>query len=185
MINSIHERQDERDLFHLKIYNQIKNLLQIENMSGVEILSSMSRIIQVVDRLDSYHADDRQTITGPRFRLMLHLFLKEQVGNEAGLTPTELSQFQQVSKNTTSALLRGLEEQGYIERELDPNDLRVFRIRLSDSGRRLMLEMTPVRIEGMNQLVSCLSEQEIDQLTQLLTKLRHSIEDQVCLSQKK
>lgn len=182
MISSI---QEERDQFHSKIYNQIKNLLNIENMSGVEIISSMARIIQMVDRLDTHYDEDGQSITGPRFRLMLHLFLTEQMGKSEGLTPTELSHFQQVSKNTVSALLRGLEEQRYIERELDPKDLRVFRIRLSDSGRRLMLEMTPRRIEGMNELVTCLTEQEIHQLTQLLTKLRHSLEDQVCLSPKK
>lgn len=181
----INGTQEERDQFHSKISHQIKKLFQIEDMSGVEVFTSIARIVQMAEMLDSHFDDDGQAITGSRFRLMLHLFLSEQVGKSDGITPTELSQFQQVSKNTVSALLRGLEEQGYIVRKMDPKDLRIFRIQLSDAGRQLMLEMTPRRIEGMNKMLTGLTEAEVHQLIHLLTKLRHGLERQCCHAQKK
>ncbi len=95
-----------------------------------------------------------------------------------GLTPTELSQFQQVSKNTISSLLRGLEEQGYIQREIDPKDLRVFRIHLTEAGRQLILSMGPKRVQGLNQLLVDMSDDEKTLLIQLLHTLRISLEKQ-------
>jgi DNA-binding MarR family transcriptional regulator len=177
--------REERDQRHARVYHQIKTLFQIEDMSGVEVISSLGRINQIVELLDSHFNEDGQAISGPRFRLMLHLFLAEQLGKPAGLTPTEISQFLQVSKNTISALLRGLEEQGYIVRELDADDLRIFHIHLSDSGRRLVLESTPRRILSMNQMLRGLTEPEIHQLVQLLAKLSHSLEDQFCVYHQK
>ncbi len=94
------------------------------------------------------------------------------MGKPEGITPTELSHFQRVSKNTISALLRGLEEQGLIQRNLDSEDLRVFRIQLTDAGRALVLNTAPNRIAGLNKLLSGLNPEEREQLILLLEKLR-------------
>jgi DNA-binding MarR family transcriptional regulator len=180
----MHHSQEERDRYQYKIVDQMKNLFHIENLSGVSVFSSLNRIVQMIDSIESRPSEDGQAISGPRWRLLLHLFLSEEIGKLDGLTPTELSHFQQVSKNTVSALLRGLEEQGYIVRELDPKDLRIFRIHLSETGRQLILETAPNRIQGLNQMVSCLDAEEISQLTRLLKKLHHSLETQVCQVQR-
>jgi DNA-binding MarR family transcriptional regulator len=180
----MHHLPEERERYHAMIFDQVKTLFQIENMSGVAVLSSLNRIVQMIELIDSRSSEDGQAISGPRWRLLLHLFLSEEIGKANGLTPTELSHFQQVSKNTVSSLLRGLEEQGYIVRELDAADLRIFRIHLSETGRQLILETAPARIRGLNQMVSCLDEGEIGQLTRLLKKLHHSLESQVCQVQK-
>ena len=66
------------------------------------------------------------------------LYVEEQRGKSLGLPPSYLSRCQDVTKNTISVLLRGLEDQGWIERTLDPDDRRVFRIRLTPAGRELI-----------------------------------------------
>ena len=170
--------------YHAKISHQMMDLFHIDNMSGVDVFSSLNRIVQIIDMVDARPSGEGQVISGPRWRLLLHLFLSEEIGKADGLTPTALSHFQQVSKNTVSALLRGLEEQGYIVRELDPKDLRIFRIHLSETGRQLILETAPKRIQGFNQMLSHLSADEVSQLTILLKKLHDSLEDQFCQGQK-
>jgi DNA-binding MarR family transcriptional regulator len=80
-----------------------------------------------------------------------------------------------VSKNTISALLRGLEEQGLIQRTLDPQDRRLFRIRLSDYGRQVVQKEAPQRIRYLNKLASGISPEEQELLINLLAKLYRSI----------
>lgn len=163
---------------HVRIFQQVKDLFQIEDMRGAELLASMGRVMHLVTILD-FQRFEQLDLSMPRWRVMLHLFMAERMGKSCGLTPTELSHFNEVSKNTVSALLRGLEEQGYIVRELDPKDLRIFRIHLSDAGRELMMRTTPQRIEAINQILDGLTGEEADQLTRLLNKLRLSMEEQV------
>lgn len=56
----------------------------------------------------------------PRWGLLMRLYIEEVSGNMSGLSPSQLSHYQHVSKNTVSALLRGLEEQGLIARQARP-----------------------------------------------------------------
>ncbi len=159
---------------------QIRQIFQVDDLSGVEVFTGLNRIVQLMEILEARQTEENQALSGARWRLLLHLFLSEQIGHRAGLTPTELSHFQQVSKNTVSALLRGLEEQGYILRQTDARDLRVFRIHLSDTGRQVLLETAPGRMQALNRLLHGMSPEEVGQLIGLLTRLRHNLEAQVC-----
>jgi DNA-binding MarR family transcriptional regulator len=113
-------------------------------------------------------------ISAPRWALLMRLAAEEDHGNHE-TTPTELSRSQNVTKNTISALLRGLEDQGLISRELDADDRRVFRIRLTPAGRELLRSTAPQRIAQLNQFASHLNSQEQNQLIDLLGKLYCSL----------
>jgi DNA-binding MarR family transcriptional regulator len=97
------------------------------------------------------------------------------------MTPTELSRFQNVSKNTISSLVRGLEEQGLVTREIDRDDKRIFRLRITDKGRNLVMEETPKRAIYLNTLVTDLNDEEKQRLIELLFKLRGSLINQAHL----
>ena len=114
-------------------------------------------------------------ISGPRWALLGRLFAEEVRGNREGLSPTHLSRWQKVSKNTISALLRGLEEQGLIVRAVDPADRRGFRIRLTDAGRELVRSTAPDHLAYLNSLVTDLTPEERAQLLELLGKLCRSL----------
>jgi len=116
------------------------------------------------------------TVSSPQWRLLSRLLMAEQTG-EASLTPTELARSQRLSKNTVSAHLRHLEEHRLIERAIDPDDLRTFRIQLSEDGRRLMHESLPIHIRFLNRLADSLTAEEIGQTEILLEKLHCSLLD--------
>jgi DNA-binding MarR family transcriptional regulator len=178
----IKETNQERESRHGKIYKQLKDQFQIEDLSGVELFTSLARIAQLGEMIAMTHVNGSD-VSIPRWRILLHLFIAEQFGNTKGLTPTMLSEFRQVSKNTVSSLLRGLEEKGLIQREMDPSDLRIFHIRLTDAGRQVVIDSAPPRLIGMNKMLSGLSREEIQQLLDLLRKLRGSLESQCCQMQ--
>jgi MarR family transcriptional regulator, negative regulator of the multidrug operon emrRAB len=91
------------------------------------------------------------------------------------MSPTHLSRCQNVSKNTISSLIGGLEEQGLVERELDRTDKRVFRIHLTDTGRQAVQETAPEHVAYLNALAGGLTEEERGQLIGLLEKLHASL----------
>ncbi len=125
-------------------------------------------------------------LSGPRMGLLIRLAEEERRGNTEGITPTTLSRHQHVSRNTISALLRGLEDQGLIERRLDSKDRRLFRIRITGDGKRMIRERAPAWIANANRLAENLSPEERNQLINLLSKLFVSIHDQVeCMKEEK
>jgi DNA-binding MarR family transcriptional regulator len=176
MVNDLPMDREQR---RAQIERQVKTLFQVEDTRGLELFLSLFRLAQQATAFEAIEVDG-QEISTPRWRLLLHLYISEKLHNSPGISPTELSRFQQVSKNTVSILLRGLEEQGLIQRELNPQDLRNFRILLTDAGRRLVLEITPRRIAMMNRMLAGLSTQEVADLTHLLKKFARSLESQTC-----
>jgi DNA-binding MarR family transcriptional regulator len=142
---------------------------------GTELI----KMIRMIDHSLIVTAEQRASdtpLSGARWGLLMRLMVEEQHGNHEGVTPTELSHNQHVGRNTISALLRGLEEQGLVERRLDAIDRRIFRIRLKDDGRSLIARAGPGRVRFANELVSDLSREEQEQLLALLTKLFTSIQ---------
>ncbi len=116
----------------------------------------------------------QESVSSPQWRLLVRLLVAEQ-GADKSLTPTELARSQRLSKNTVSAHLRSLEERGLIEREIDPDDLRAFRIQLSEEGRRIVRHSLPTHIGFLNHLTGDLASADIEQLEILLEKLHRSL----------
>ena len=116
----------------------------------------------------------QDSMSSPQWRLLVRLLVAAQGANKS-LTPTELARSQRLSKNTVSAHLRSLEERGLIERQIDPDDLRAFRIQLSAEGLRVMRHSLPIHIRFLNDLATGLSSDEIEQLQTLLEKLHLSL----------
>lgn len=145
----------------------------VTDVRGLEIMRLVRRAAHAYEASMAGLMRDYQ-LSPPRWRILLRLHVEEACGTPA-VNPTRLSKTQNVSKNTISAHLRALEEQGLIIRELDPEDRRQFRIRLSDAGRALVRASIPGHIEFMNDLLAGLDEDEVAQLHTLLEKLIQSL----------
>ena len=161
---------DRIERMRLHIRERMHALTGQNDFTGVEIAGLVRMVANQYEAL----GEQQNHLSGPRWGLLLRLMTEEDRGNQHA-TPTYLSRCQNVSKNTISSLLRGLEDQGLITRQLDEDDRRIFRITLTPQGRRLIQETAPARIERMNQLVSQLSPDELAQLNGLLAKLYRSI----------
>ncbi len=165
---------EERLKHRAHMRGTLKTLFGVEDTSGVELFSLLRHLAHLCE------PPDDKDLSGPRWRLMLHLLGEEHMGEGAGLTPTDLSHSQRVSKNTISALLRGLEEQGLIQRTLDPADYRLFRIQLTQAGREMIHASAPRRLARLNEMAAGLTSEERAQLTVLLEKLYHSMLEASC-----
>ncbi|KAF0112258.1 MAG: MarR family transcriptional protein [Chloroflexi bacterium] len=145
-----------------------------EDIRGIELSSMIRMLANFYDTAVAQNSEFGE-LSGPRMGILLRLIVEESAGNPNGLNPTTLSHYQNVKKNTISALIRGLEESGLIERSLDPLDKRVFVIRITKAGRELVRSTAPGRLKFMNELTSGLTNEEKTRLITLLEKLGQSI----------
>jgi DNA-binding MarR family transcriptional regulator len=106
-----------------------------------------------------------------QYKVLMHLFFAEQVGERAELNPSEISERQGVSRNTMSAFIRSLEEEGLVERRLDAHDRRRFNISLTDAGRDLVGQHTHWHLESIDHYFGALTTDEQESLLKLLRKL--------------
>lgn len=165
-----HATLSAQEATHLK---QLLAQAGVESMHGIEILHLVRRVAGAYDRLLN-EVMGRQSLSPPRWAILLRLWVEEQMGGEA-MNPTHLSQSQRVAKNTISDHLRSLEEEGLIERTLDPDDRRQFKIHLTEAGRSLVQEVTPVHAQLLNEVLAVFSTEEIVQLQQSLSRLYGSL----------
>ncbi|MBX2996913.1 MAG: MarR family transcriptional regulator [Caldilineaceae bacterium] len=147
--------------------------LGVSQMHGVELLRLIKMAASAYDAALAERMR-KEDLSAPRWRILLRLWGEEEAGCPS-LSPTQLSQAQKLSKNTVSAHLRSLEEQELIERELDAEDLRQFKIRLTARGRDLVRQITPGHMLFLNDLTVDLSPHEIESLQILLQKLHGSL----------
>jgi DNA-binding MarR family transcriptional regulator len=158
------------DLLRQRIHSHLSDLTGREDLQGLEIAGLIRRLANAYDICHERHMAECD-LSGPRLGLLMRLEWEERRGNQDGVRPTDLSLNQRVSRNTISALLSGLEERGLIERRLDSQDRRAFRIRLTDRGRQIVSEHAPRLIEHHNRLAAALTPVEQNQLIDLLARL--------------
>lgn len=152
----------------------------LKHMAGGHAIRGMqiSHSIRVLAKLfDMAVARSPQfgELSGPRLGILLRLYMEAEHGDPNGVKPGALGRFQDVKKNTISALLKGLEEAGLIERAPHPTDGRASLVRITPAGRELVRSTAPVRFQFMNEVTSSLSSVEQDELIRLLTRLHQSL----------
>jgi DNA-binding MarR family transcriptional regulator len=109
-------------------------------------------------------------------KLFILLWLRAvQDAGEEGLNPSELSGHLAVTRNTVSALLGGLEQQGYVTRDLDPQDKRRFVIRLTPAGREATEMCSAPLFRHLHTLLSSMDHEQRVLLVGLLTQLQQAI----------
>lgn len=110
-----------------------------------------------------------------QYRILMGLFFCERIEGRDELNPSEISERQGTSRNTISALIRNLEEEGLIERHLDKEDRRRFNIRLTEAGRALVSEHASRHMCIVASCFSTLTGDEQEALIQILNKLSENI----------
>jgi DNA-binding MarR family transcriptional regulator len=110
-------------------------------------------------------------LSSAQYRVLMHLFFAERMGDRGELNPSEISERQGVSRNAMSSLIRNLEVEGLVERRLDPHDRRRFDISLTEKGRSLVTDNARQHLATIGDCFSILTADEQDTLSRLLRKV--------------
>lgn len=110
----------------------------------------------------------RQRISLSAFELLGRL----AVSDEGSLSVTELAGQVRISSSRVSRVVDELRRAGYLDRRACDSDARVSYVVITDSGRDLLAEASTTFEDAISRhFLEALSDQEVEQLTVIWTKL--------------
>ncbi len=109
------------------------------------------------------------TITPPQFIALQWLF------EHGDMTIGDLSQKMFLAFSTTTDLVDRMEKNDLVKRIRDEKDRRVVRIKLLEEGKRVIEEVIDKRRLYLNSVLSDFTEDEVGELSQLLSKLHEEM----------
>ena len=102
-------------------------------------------------------------------------FIMGNLAHHDGMTQQELVSTTNMKAPTISVALRNLEEEGWVRREPDPNDLRSVRVYLTEKGREQDEAFRGKLRETDDLLMRGFTEEEEETLIRLLLAVRENI----------
>ncbi len=131
-------------------------------------LLGCSNLIESTVRTNLRHAFDT---TLPRFDLLAQLYRAPE-----GVTMGELSKRLMVSNGNVTMVMDRLEAEGLVARLPSPSDRRTQYAHLTDRGRKAFMAMAGVHESWIEDLFAGLTQEEMQILLVLLSKLKRSLE---------
>ena len=105
-------------------------------------------------------------------------FLRVLAGQD-GLSQKELSDRVGVLAPGTVTALNKLQSKGWVERQPHPSDKRKSNVYLTKKGRRLVRSLLPEAIKSNNIALEILTEEQMEQLRELLILLRAGMKKKI------
>ena len=93
------------------------------------------------------------------------------------MNQSELAELLEVEKATAGRVIDKLETFGWLERRADDADRRVKRVYLTDLGRRIHSDITPIAEAMVEEELVGLSNKERETLTDLLLTVKQRLQD--------
>lgn len=100
-----------------------------------------------------------------------------RVEDQPGVSQSELAELLEVEKASAGRLIDKLEEFGWIERRPDDTDRRIKRIYMSDLGRKIHAQITPIAEAMVEEELSGLTAKERETLTDILLIVKQQLQD--------
>ena len=139
----------------LKLFFRLYQTMNLSLRRAAEVLSEFDMSAQQWSILDS--------LTRP--------------GCERGMTVNALVDYLLVSRQSLNGVLRRMEASGYIERVVNPDDLRSRQIRLSAYGREVCEKLKPKVKAFYRSSLGHMSEDEITDSLHLLNQIFTNIRE--------
>lgn len=86
-------------------------------------------------------------------------------------TLTDLARAFKITKPSVTAIINHLVEMGYVEKSQSSTDLRIFTVRLTPKGERIVRVDEEAMMEFCSQMRSVLNEHELEELEFLMAKV--------------
>ena len=112
----------------------------------------------------------RNQVSLIRFNIMSALFK-----NGGEMTPSEIAEAVFREKNTITACINTMEEQGVVRREPSTNDRRSVKVVITEKGWNEDNRLIPVVQELSREALSCLVNQNVEELVETMRTLRENL----------
>lgn len=133
--------------------------------SGNDVLLLLAQTSDVIYRTLEAELNE-QDVTLAQLRLLLVLSRQDKP-----LTPAELCRYLFRKSQTVTIILSNLETRGYVAMLGDQKDKRLVRVHITEKGKELLNKHTEWISKAVTEIVSCFSQDELQQFKGYLKKL--------------
>jgi DNA-binding MarR family transcriptional regulator len=133
------------------------------------MFNTVPALVNDIARQVRYRFDARTRMIGvtrPQWRVLLVIARLDRPSQ------SEVAELLDVERITLCRMVDRLAETGLVERHADPADRRVWRLHLTEKALPLIDRLSEIGEELESELLSVLSQEERNTLTDLLTRLR-------------
>ncbi len=109
-------------------------------------------------------------------------YVLRQLIRKGVLNPSEIADMLYCDRPTATVVIKNMEKQGWVKRDLDPDDSRRIKVTLKPAGQMKMKEIARKLIDSKKKSfdpLSCFTSREKEQFTKLLAKLNLHLKEQV------
>ena len=103
---------------------------------------------------------------------LLHFEIMRVLKDEGTLHPAKIGEKLFVAKAQMTHLIDKLVELDFVKREMGSDDRRTINIPLTEKGRKVLEEQDALVINAMQENMSSLADEELEDLSKSLRKLR-------------
>jgi DNA-binding MarR family transcriptional regulator len=112
-----------------------------------------------------------------------HFEIMRLLEEEGSLSASEIGDRLQLAKAQMTKLIDRLVASGIVERTCDPADRRVYDIRLTEQSRAILEEHRKKVVQAMQDIISRLSDRELENVSNSLRSLRDLLVNSSCETQ--
>ncbi len=111
------------------------------------------------------------TITPEQFGILFFL------SKEDGMYQRQLAKISLKDRPNITRLVDILEEKGFVYREIDPNNRRIFKVFITEEGKKQVEQIYPFLIEIHKKAQQGISDEEISFLKKILGKVCENMDE--------
>jgi len=140
------------------------------------IVYSIGRLYVLLDSYLYNVAYKEYSLNAAKFNLLMVI---KHIGKDKGLSQTEIGNNLYVTAANITKLIDAVERDGLVLRMASSSDRRVNLIKITDKGSRLLDEIWPKHVSGINEILEKFSSVDKDKLGQLLQAFKQDMEEKV------
>ncbi|OGI00065.1 MAG: hypothetical protein A2039_00275 [Candidatus Melainabacteria bacterium GWA2_34_9] len=110
-------------------------------------------------------------ITPEQFGILFFL------SKEDGLYQRQLAKILLKDRPNITRLVDILEERGFVYREIDPNNRRIFKVFITEAGRTQVTEIHPLLLEIQNKATDGIKYEESESVKKILGKVCENLDE--------
>lgn len=167
------EKMESTDWCRFNEKEALQSIDQIEEVD-IRIMASLGALGKML-KTRADRELEKEGLTGTQVEVLLYLVHNSEKGHE--ITAKELETRFRVSNPTMSGILKRLEKKELIERTPGSIDKRNKQIKLKTDIRELHRSVDVRMKQERNKMFKDFSESELDQMSALLMKLLHNLDE--------
>ena len=110
-------------------------------------------------------------ITPEQFGILFFL------SREDGMYQRQLAKITLKDRPNITRLVDILEKKGFVYREIDPDNRRIFKIFITEEGRKQVAEIHPLLLEIQNKAIAGITTEELELIKKILGKICENMDD--------